>query len=317
MKNFDVITFGSASQDIFVNLKNLSKAKRICFELGQKVDIDNIIVKSGGGGTNAAATFSLQGLKTAFWGTIGRDWAGGIVLEDIDRFKIEPNFIEIQDKMPTNYSVILSEQAKGRTILVYRGASNLALQNFGKPLKTKWFYLAPLAGQMVKLTQQIINFAKQHKIKIAINPSKEQLDWARHHPGYFQNIDVLLLNLEEASYFTGLSLKNEKEIIKKLKTTTKGIIVITKGSQGSIVLTNKHIYHAGILNTPVIDRTGAGDSFGAGFVCGLIKYNDVVAAIQLATANSASCLTKWGAKEGLLKKGQVYKKIKVTKEVIK
>jgi len=317
-KKFDVITFGSASQDIFVNIKSLSKDKRrICFNLGSKIDIDDIIVKSGGGGTNAATTFALQGLKTAFWGTIARDWAGGIVLEEIDKFKINPSLLEIQDNIPTNYSVILSEMAKGRTILVYRGASNLALKKFDRPINVNWFYLAPLGGQMIKFSKKIVNFANQHKIKLAVNPSNKQLALAKKENDYFKNIDVLILNIEEASYLAGISLAKEKAIINNLRKKTNGIIVITKGKNGSLVLAKNHLYQAGIIKTKIIDRTGAGDAFGSGFICGLIKYNNIESAIQLATANSASCLTKWGAKEGLLKKNEKYKKVKILKRTLR
>ena len=63
MKKFDIITFGSASEDIFITSKGFFK-KRLCFPVGEKIEIDQILIRTGGGGTNTAATFSLQGFKT-------------------------------------------------------------------------------------------------------------------------------------------------------------------------------------------------------------------------------------------------------------
>jgi ribokinase len=311
---FEIVTFGSASQDIFINLKDLADGKKICFELGEKIGVSEVIIKSGGGGTNTAATFSNQGLKTAFFGTIGRDFAGGLVLEDLEKLKIDTLFVAITKKSPTNLSVILSEMKKGRTILVFRGASNLFPRKLGKNLdRTSWFYLAPLGGEMAKATKKIIDFAKNYKIKIAINPSKEQISLCHKKPNLFKRADILILNLEEASFLTKKPIKKEKKIIGKLKKITDGIIVVTKGTKGSLILKDNCLYKTGILPTQVTDRTGAGDAFGSGFLAGLIRFKEIIPAIQLATANAAFCLKKWGAKEGLLKKNQKYPKVKVKK----
>ncbi len=62
------------------------------------------------------------------------------------------------------------------------------------------------------------------------------------------------------------------------------------------------------------DETGAGDSFASGFVAEYIKTGDIISSIQFATANSSANLKKIGAKEGLLKKGQKFTKIKVLYE---
>jgi sugar/nucleoside kinase (ribokinase family) len=66
----------------------------------------------------------------------------------------------------------------------------------------------------------------------------------------------------------------------------------------------KKRYSAGVPEAPVIDRTGAGDAFGSGFVSGFIQSNgDIEYAIQLGTANATSVVEDFGAKTGILKKG--------------
>jgi len=63
-----------------------------------------------------------------------------------------------------------------------------------------------------------------------------------------------------------------------------------------------------------VDRTGAGDSFGSGFVSGLIRFEgDIENAIQLGIANANSCLQEQGAKNGLLEKKDKFKKVKIIK----
>ena len=89
---------------------------------------------------------------------------------------------------------------------------------------------------------------------------------------------------------------------------------MTKGPKGVVASGGKYLYRAGVPKSKVIDRTGAGDSFASGFITGFIKKRgNVEYAIQLGTANATSCLRKWGAKQGLLEKGEKFEKVKVKK----
>ena len=91
---------------------------------------------------------------------------------------------------------------------------------------------------------------------------------------------------------------------------------MTKGGEGVIVYDGKHVYSAKPHeDRNIVDTTGAGDSFASGFLCDFIRCNgDIEKAIQLGMANSEGCLSQIGAKNGLLKKGDVFDRVKVTKE---
>jgi sugar/nucleoside kinase (ribokinase family) len=181
-KMYDIITFGSATRD--VNLKSKAfKTKKddkdfvtgegICLSLGSKIDIDEIKYTSGGGGTNTAATFAKQGLKTAFCGAIGADEAGLHVVKELKDLKIDTKFLQKRKERATNQSIIISSNGadsdQERTILAYRGAAELMDKNAipWSKLKTKWIYLAPLSGLLCDTFEDIVNFAKENNIKVA------------------------------------------------------------------------------------------------------------------------------------------------------
>lgn len=326
---FDIITFGSATMDIFIKPKNFTKiikdkyfitGKGICFNLGSKVDIENIFFSLGGGGTNTAATFASQGFKTAYYGTVGNDIPGEKIIKELENLNIYNKFITKTNLSPTNHSIGLSVSKKeDRTMLVYRGASEYLEKkdiDWGK-LKTKWLYLAPLSGKLCNLFKDIVDYGYKNKIKIAVNPGNSQLSLPLSKlKEIFKKIDILILNQEEASFLTKINYKKEKEIIKKIKEIFSGIIIITKGNKGLIVLDNKYIYKTGILKSKVLEQTGAGDAFGSGFLSGYIRsQGDIIYAIQLGSANATSCLTEIGSKSGLLKKNSKFPKIKVEKEL--
>lgn len=310
MQKYDVITFGSASEDIFVFSKEFFN-KKLCFPIGDKIEMDKIIIRTGGGGINAATTFALQGIKTAYCGSAGKDYAGSLILLDLERDRISTEFLSLLDKRTTNHSVVISKKEKGKVILVYRNASNYPSKDFNlKKMNADWFYLAPLGGEFAKKTKQIINFANKNKIKVAFNPSKEQIQvFKKEIKTLLPKIDVLTINRKEAIMLFG-NYRSPEEVIKKIRPYLKGIISIGERN-GVITFDSKNIYRAGLFRTKVTDTTGGGDASGAGFVAGLIKTGDIVKAIQLSRANVAACLKEWGAKEGLLRANQKYQKITV------
>src|SRR3989338_2058931 len=241
----DIITFGSATQDIMVRPKKLTNLKyeraqnvpQVCFPMGGKIDVDEMDFYSGGGGTNTAATFAKQGFKTAFCGVVGDDQAGKQVLDELKRLKVDTNLVLKTKEKATNYSVIISSEGEDRTILAYRGASDLLDKNkilWGK-IKSKWLYLAPLSGLLCDAFEDIVNFAFENKIKIAVNPGNSQLSLpAENLQRIFKKIDILILNQEEASFLTKISFREESEIFKKIDQMCPGVAIMTKGIEGAV-----------------------------------------------------------------------------------
>ncbi len=327
---FDIITFGSATRDTFLRLKKgsyrvleeeePSESKSLCFGLGAKIFIEDLKVASGGGATNTAVTFANQGLRTAVFTKVGSDKRGEAVIEELRRFKVNTQLIEKDEDYPTAYSAILSLSGE-RTILLYRGACHLLTERdipFSK-LRTKWFYLAPLSGKSAEVFVPLVKFAKKQGIKIAANLGNSQIELREEILApQLKEIDVLILNKEEASLLSQIKKEKGREIIKKLKSSLKGILVITKGKEGSMVSDGKYVFTAGIPQVLPFEKTGAGDAFASGFLSGLLKKNDIEYAVQLATANSTSCIQKIGAKNGLLKKEQwgSWPKVKVEKRAL-
>lgn len=322
--NYDIITFGSATRDVFlkskyfkiVGEKKFVTGLGLCLSLGSKIDVEDIYFSTGGGGTNVAATFVNQGFKTAFCGMVGKDFAAEQIISSLEKLGIDTSFLLRTDKKPTNYSVILSSNGKERTILVFRGAAGeLSKKNIPwSKLKTQWLYLAPLSGKLAHLFGTLVDFAHKEGIMVAANPGNSQLALDKKElKKILKKIDVLILNLEEAALLTGLPFKKEKEIFKKLKDMVPGIWVVTKGPGGAVASDGLFLYSAPILNlkTKVVDRTGAGDAFASGFLSGLIKKTNIVSAMQMGIANSAACLRKCGAKEGILEKNQRFGRVKV------
>ncbi len=324
---FDIITFGSATKDIMAKpkqaekyCKNLDSNHQVCeFEFGDKVDIEDMKFNTGGGGTNTAVGFALQGFKTAYCGMVGDDLSGQEIINELKKFKVDTIFVKKTDKKATNHSIVILNGTEDRVILVYRGASELVAKSdiSWNKLKTKWIYLAPLSGMLCDRFEEIVNFAYEHKIKIAINPGMTQLSLPQEKLEHLlKKVDVLFLNQEEASFLTKATVKSTDEIFKKLTEIFQGVTVMTRGGEGVMVSGKDCIYSAiPPIDRKVIDTTGAGDSFASGFLSEYIRTNgDIEKSTQLGMANSVANLAQIGAKTGLLKKDQEFERTEVIKE---
>lgn len=323
---YDIITFGSATRDIFLRAKNFKVINQkkfltgsgLCFTLGSKIEVEDIYFSSGGGGTNTAATFARQGFKTAYCGMVGDDISGKEIIKELQDFKIDTKLVLASAKAPTSHSVVLSSDGDDRTILVYRGAAGFLKEEDipWQKLKAKVFYLATLSGHLCGLFDDLVNFAKKKGIKVAVNPGNCQLSMQKEKlEKILKKVDILILNQEEASLLAKVPFQEESEIFRKIDDMCDGIVIMTKGPDGVVVSDGQNLYRAKSLPVRVIDRTGAGDSFASGFVSAYFKdEGNIENAIQLGIANSIACITSLGAKQGLLKKGEKFKKVEVLKE---
>ena len=271
---------------------------------------------TGGAATNAATTFARQNFKTAAIFRTGNDLSGAAIKEEMEKEKIDCSFAQTDATLKTAYSVILEETGGERTILNYRGA-NINLNPNEIPwnnIKTKWFYLTSISGNLDFLKNAAENKRKNNSF-IAWNPGTDDLKKGLSALlPLLNHIDVFFVNQEEAAELLNISFVNLKEIFKKFDEVINGIAVITMGPDGALASDGKNIFRAGVFQEEkIIDRTGAGDAFGSGFTAGLARKNynaensnreTVKYAFTLASANATSKVEHIGAKFGLLTKEQ-------------
>ncbi|MDO8557475.1 MAG: carbohydrate kinase family protein [Candidatus Jorgensenbacteria bacterium] len=319
---FDIITIGTATRDVFLKSKlfKILRAKKHleklgfitgeaeCFALGSKIEIEDAEITVGGGATNTAVTFARYGLKTASLIRIGNDPSGDEITSSLKKEKIEA-FVVRDAKRRTAYSTILLSSGGERTILVYRGASESLEERevpFSK-LNAKWAYIAP-GGISFPVIEKIVATLKKNNTFIAFNPSKHYiaLPKAKLHK-ILHEVDIVLVNREEASRITGVSYENTRGIFKKFDDIVPGIAVMTDGKKGAFVSDGSNIFESPAFHKEkFIDSTGAGDAFSSAFVVGIMKTKSIEEAIRMGMANSASVVEYVGAQKGILHKREYH-----------
>lgn len=305
-----MLTIGAAVQDVFLShspgFKPVSDKSAdemfMKLELGSKADVNNINFSTGGGATNAAVTFARNGLDVKFMGTIGHDPAGDAVLSDLDKEGVDTTHISYSDKYSTGYSVLLLAPSGERTILTYRGAStHYDIKYFDlEKIEADWLYISSMAGNMDVL-EKIFTQAKKKGIKVFFNPGKDELKQVGKLKALLEDVDVLSVNKEEAQQI--ISGNDLDELVHRM-THLVSLAIISDGPNGVIASDGKTVVRAGMYeDVKVIDRTGAGDAFGSGFLSQWATGRSLKDSIVFASANSTSVVTMVGAKAGILSKG--------------
>ncbi len=309
---FDIVSIGSSTRDVFISSDNFksfdtsdfSVGKALCFPLGSKLEIKKISFTSGGGGTNTAVTFARQGFSTACVGVVGNDFNAQEILDELAKEGVDVNNFQRHDDDYTAYSLILVDSLGERTILSYKGEGQHFDANkidFEK-LQTKWLFLSSLGGHYDLLAKSV-DWAVANNIKIAFNPGGKELEHGLEKlKPLLKNFSVLIMNQEETANFTNIDYSKEEEIFKFMDELIGGIFIMSKGPNGVVVSDGNKIYKAGVPDSPVVERTGAGDAFSSGFVSEYIRSGDISKSIQFATANASSVVTQYGSKAGILKK---------------
>lgn len=319
---FDIITIGGATTDTFVEsdrakVMNIetptTKRGYLCFDYGEKIEMDHLAYDIGGGATNTAVNFSNLGFKTGIVVKIGEDLNSQAVLQRLEERNVDTSMLIRTPDDKTGLSIILTSFEGDRTVLMHRGAnSRIKMKDLDKEkLKnTKWLYFASLSGDSNEILDDMAAFAEENGINTAFNPGSTQIKRGLEDlKKILSTAEILIMNRSEASSVTGIPNKpaendyindhNLSEMIIKLKYQGPKVVVITEGKKGVHAFDGKTKYYSPPFPTKVVSTLGAGDSFASTFVASMIRFDwDMEKALKFASVNSSQVIKSFGAQQG-------------------
>lgn len=318
---YDLIAVGDSTIDAFVPLllaetktkiQGQKKTQMLCMEYGTKIPIERITNLPAGNAHNVAVGAGRLGLKVAFHSVVGNDLNGHIIRENLKTNKVKTKFLQTDPKLKTNYHVVLEWKGE-RSILIFHEP----YQYQAKKYKTKWLYFSSVgASGVVKVGEQIIRYLDANpSVKLAFNPGTFQMALGKQKLApLFNRCEILFVNREEAQKILDFSTKSNKKLLDALKDLGPNIVVMTDGPKGSYCYDGVKYWYAGIVDTPVVDRTGCGDCYAMTFVAARQKGRDVAEAMRWGTINASYKIGALGPQTALLKRGEFRKRLKQWKE---
>ena len=298
---YDLISVGSISIDLYFGGKSLTRNKeRFQLAIGGKYYGDYFHEDIGGGGCNVAVGVTKLGLRSAVFGKVGNNAFREVILKKLTDKKVSTEFCEVEENYYKISSILLTETGE-RTIIHYETPSHLLKEFFlHKDLKkARNIYFSPLERLDLKEKKKMISYLKGDKTLTFVNLSA--LDCRRPIKDlttFFDALDVLIINSYE---FADLIKRPRNKIdLSKVKINLPylkdRVLIVTDAENGSYGYYKGNIYFQDVIKPKkIVDTTGCGDAYTAGFIAQYIKSQNIESSMLQGAKYAAKKLERIGA----------------------
>jgi len=299
-KSFDAIGFGA------LNLDKLFKVRRVA-GVDDESYITDFYEESGGSAANTIVGLARAGLKTGFIGKVGDDQEGHKLICDLEKEGVDVSNIVVERGAKSGVALCFFDDRGHRTIYVMPGANDLLDMsdvNLEYVLRAKLLHLTSFIGETSFNTQKALLENLPDDVVVSLDPGAI---YAQKGFSYIKPLirytDILLLNYEELSILAGRS--SVEEGANMMLSLGVSIVAVKLGEKGCFVTDGRQRHYIEAYKRKVIDPTGAGDAFNAGFLYGLIKGKSLEECGKLGNFFASCKIGKPGTRSGLPKLSEI------------
>ncbi len=290
--------------DNFITQNDLTKStmKLIFDENEFKKLLSNLKIEktvSGGSVANSIVGISQLGNKVGFIGKVSDDDLGDKYEEGLKKENVEYFYSKKKEELPTGTCLILVTPDSERTMCTFLGTAGKINQNDVSSDAIKNSEIIFLEGYLwdegepKKAFDKAINSAN----KVAMSLS-DQFCVDRHKAHFLDlvknKLDITFANEQEITSL--IDAKNFEEVINFSKKLGK-LIVLTRGENGAIAIKGNDVVECGVQkNLKIVDLTGAGDLFAAGFLHGHVNNLSIKESLEKGTEMSSKVIQQIGAR---------------------
>ena len=290
-------------EESFLSENNLTKSTmKLVDETEFKKLLSNLKIEetvSGGSVANSIVGLSQLGNKVGFIGKVNEDDLGGKYEDGLKKENVEYFYSKKKEELPTGTCLILITPDSERTMCTFLGIAGKINENDVDVSAVKNSEITFLEGYLWDEgdPKKAFNKAIQNSNKVAMSLS-DLFCVERHKPHFLDlvknKLDIVFANEQEA--LSLIDTKNFDEIISFSKQLEK-IIVITRGEKGSIAIQkNKVVECNSKKDLKIVDLTGAGDLFAAGFLHGHVNNLPLKESLEKGTEMASKIIQKIGAR---------------------
>jgi ribokinase len=279
---------------------------------GETLIGDNYVIGPGGKGSNQAVAAAKAGAKTYFISKIGDDQFGSMAIKIYDEAGVDYSNLVISSEHSTGAAGILVDQQSGKNAInVVPGAAG-ALTNEDIDSASDIIINSEVFLTQLEAPKSVVFYSLQmahdNEVITILNPAPAILI----DKNIFPLIDYFTPNETEASFYIGHEVENESDAKKASdKFLEWGIknIIITMGEKGAYFANKEEQFLFPITNlqNPVVDTTGAGDAFNAGFAVALTEKQNIKDAIKFASVTAGLSTTKIGTANSMPSRSEIDK----------
>lgn len=308
----DVLTIGDPTIDTFLKIHEAYLALQVdpgrtelCIDYADKIPVDEYHRLVAGGCVNVAVSLARLGVKTGVYGLTGADAEGATIRVALEAERVDSSLIAVDSKRGTNASTALVFRGE-RTLFVWHQVRRYRLPSTPD---VRWIYLSsvgPPGPDVDRLHADVCASLAASGAELAFGPGTHQLRMgARALSGLLQRTRLLLLNRREGAELADCPDRSPKKVLAALRDLGPQIVVMTDGPKGSYAYDGEQFLSSGILNAPIVDRTGAGDAYGSSVLAALILGRPLAEAMAWGTVQASHVVSVFGATPGLVRRAQL------------
>jgi fructokinase len=290
--------------DNFIIKNNLTKSTmKLLFDENEfKNLLTNLKIEktvSGGSVANSIVGLSQLGNKTGFIGKVSDDELGSKYEEGLKKESVEYIYIKKKEELPTGTCLILVTPDSERTMCTFLGTAGKINEDDVSSDAIKSSEIIFLEGYLWDKGEPKKAFDKAINNANKVAMSLSDLFCVDRHKPHFLNLvknklDITFANEQEISSL--IEAKSFNEVINFAKQLKK-LVVVTRGEKGAVAIHGEEIIETGIKkNLKVLDLTGAGDLFAAGFLHGYINKLSIEESLKKGTEMSSKVIQQIGAR---------------------
>ncbi len=290
-------------EESFLSENNLTKSTmKLVDETEFKKLLSNLKIEetvSGGSVANSIVGLSQLGNKVGFIGKVNEDDLGGKYEDGLKKENVEYFYTKKKEELPTGTCLILITPDSERTMCTFLGIAGKINENDVDVNAVKNSEITFLEGYLWDEgdPKKAFNKAIQNSNKVAMSLS-DLFCVERHKPHFLDllknKLDIIFANEQEA--LSLIDAKNFDEVISFSKQLGR-LIVITRSEKGSIAIQKNEVVECDSKkDLKIVDLTGAGDLFAAGFLHGHVNNLSLKESLEKGTEMSSKIIQKIGAR---------------------
>lgn len=277
MKNIDIVIVGELNADLILTGEVLPQ-----FGQAEKL-VDDATLTLGSSSAIFACGAARLGLRVAFIGKVGNDEFGRFVKDYLEKRGIDTSGVVVDEGIKTGLSVILS-RGNDRAILTYSGSiAALRYEEINQALLIRachlhlgsYFLLDALLPDIPRLFDQAHTYGLTVSLDTNYDPTEK---WDSGLAETLARTDIFMPNAAELR-----AIARNADMDAALETLAKQtpLVAVKLGPDGAVARRGTETVRAASLPIAVVDTTGAGDSFDAGFIYGYLAQWDLPRMLRL------------------------------------
>lgn len=307
----EILGIGNAIVDVickvdddFITKNNLTKSTmKLIFDDNEfKNLLSNLKIEktvSGGSVANSIVGLSQLGNNVGFIGKVNDDDLGSKYEDGLKQENVKYFYSKKKEDLPTGTCLILVTPDSERTMCTFLGTAGKINENDVDVNAVKNSKITFLEGYLWDEGDPKTAFDKaiQNSNRVAMSLS-DLFCVERHKPHFLElvknKLDITFANEQEIMSL--IDTKNFEEVVAFSKNLKK-LIVLTRGEKGSIAINGDEVVECGIQkNLNIVDLTGAGDLFAAGFLHGIVNNLSTKESLEKGTEMSSKVIQQIGAR---------------------